>query len=103
MSTRHMIALLRSHIEGDEAQFLAVAMQAAAQEARRGHTKVAQELRELIDKAKARRSAIEQKGTIPLTQPRGDLASLLSSRLSRAAPREHGPHRFRGRAPSAGP
>lgn len=79
MSTaRHIIALLRSHIEGDDAQFLAVAMQAAAQEARRGHSRVAQELRELIDDAKAKRSAVEQKGTIPLTQPRGDLAHLLS-------------------------
>jgi SpoVK/Ycf46/Vps4 family AAA+-type ATPase len=79
MSTaRHIIALLRSHIEGDEAQFMAVAMQAAAQEARRGHTKIAQELRELIDDAKAKRSAVGRKGTIPLTQPRGDLANLLS-------------------------
>lgn len=79
MSTaRHIIALLRSHIEEDDAQFMAVAMQAAAQEARRGHSKIAQELRELIDEAKAKRSAVERKGTIPLTQPRGDLANLLS-------------------------
>ncbi len=79
MSTaRHIIALLRSHIEGYDAQFMAVAMQAAAHEARRGHSKIAQELRELIDEAKAKRSAVERKGAIPLTPPQGDIANLLS-------------------------
>jgi len=49
-------------------------MQAAAHEARRGHTKIAQELRSLIDDdAKSRSSAIELKGAIPLVQPKGEL------------------------------
>ncbi len=42
MSTaRHMIALLRSHVDGDDGEFLSVAMQAAAHEARLGHASVA--------------------------------------------------------------
>lgn len=79
MSTaRHLIALLQSHIEGDDKRFLSIAMQAAAHEARQGHSRIAQELRDLINEAKARSSAIERKGTIPLVQPRGELSNLLS-------------------------
>jgi hypothetical protein len=48
---RHMIALLRSHLDGDDREFLSVAMQAAAHEARLGHATIAQQLRDLIDEA----------------------------------------------------
>jgi SpoVK/Ycf46/Vps4 family AAA+-type ATPase len=79
MSTaRQVIALLKSHIEGDDTQFLSVAMQVAAQEARQGHGKIAQELRTLIDQAKERKSAVRRTGAIPLVQPKGELAALLS-------------------------
>jgi SpoVK/Ycf46/Vps4 family AAA+-type ATPase len=79
MSTaRQIVALLKSHIEGDDAQFLSVAMQVAAQEARQGHGKIAQELRGLIDQAKERKSAVRRTGAIPLAQPKGELATLLS-------------------------
>ena len=37
-------ALIRSHAEGDDARFYAIAMQVAAQAARSGHGKFAQEL-----------------------------------------------------------
>lgn len=52
MAAEQLKALLHSHIDGDEAQFFAVAMQMAAHEARLGHGKVAQDLRALIDKGK---------------------------------------------------
>lgn len=77
-AARHLVALLKSHVEGDERRFYAVAMQAAAHEARQGHTKIAEELRSLIDEAKSRSGAIERKGAIPLVLPRGELSSLLS-------------------------
>lgn len=70
-------ALLASHAEGDEAQFFSVAMQIAAAEARLGHGKVAEELRALIDKAKARIAA-PSRAPIPLARPRGELADILS-------------------------
>ena len=34
MSSKHILALLNSHIDGDEEQLLSIAMQIAAQEAR---------------------------------------------------------------------
>lgn len=49
-----LIQLLRSHIEGNDEYFYTVAMQVAAHEARMGHSKLAQELKQLIDKAKSK-------------------------------------------------
>ncbi len=70
-------ALISSLTEGDEAHFYSVAMQIAAHEARLGHGKLAEEIRALIDKAKAR-TRLPLKGPIPLARPRGEVAELLS-------------------------
>ncbi len=72
-------ALLRSHAEGDDRHFYSVAMQMAAHEAKQGHGKLAEELRELIDAAKSRRHVSTVEGAaIPITRPKGGLASLLN-------------------------
>ena len=74
-------ALIRSHADGDDTRFYAIAMQVAAQAARSGHGKFAQELRELVDQVKARAKATEPaRGPkpVPLAQPRGELAGLLT-------------------------
>lgn len=72
MSTAEQLrALVQSHRDGDEAHFYAVALQLAAQEARRGHLKLAEEIRQLVDSAKARAK------TVALHQPRGELGALL--------------------------
>lgn len=72
-------ALIRSHAEGDDTRFYAIAMQVAAQAARSGHGRFAQELRELVDQAKVRaKSAAPGPRPIPLAQPRGELAGLLT-------------------------
>lgn len=47
-----MIALLKSHVRRDEEEFLSIAMEMAADEARQGHSLVAQTLKKLIDEAK---------------------------------------------------
>jgi SpoVK/Ycf46/Vps4 family AAA+-type ATPase len=73
-------ALVRSHAEGDDSQFYAVAMQVAARAAKSGQAKFAHELRDVVDAAKA----AAQIGTdrhirpVPVVQPRGDLAGLLA-------------------------
>lgn len=72
-------ALLKSYKEGDDARFLAVAMQVAADEARKGHGKLAQEIRELVDAAKSTNVIRKRPGApIPVLQPRGELAGLLT-------------------------
>ncbi|MFA1602660.1 AAA family ATPase [Alcaligenes faecalis] len=73
-------ALLQSHLEGDENRFYSVAMQVAAHEAKRGHGKLAEELRSLVDQAKAKRSItpVSFSKAVPISKPRGELANLLS-------------------------
>jgi SpoVK/Ycf46/Vps4 family AAA+-type ATPase len=70
-------ALISSLSEGDETHFFAVAMQIAAHEARSGHGKLAEEIRALIDKAKAR-PRLPGRGPIPINRPRGEAAEILS-------------------------
>jgi SpoVK/Ycf46/Vps4 family AAA+-type ATPase len=81
--SRHIVALLRSHIAGDEQQFLSVATQLAAHEARQGHGKLAQELRELFDSAKGKSATVGRGvGPVPLAQPKGELSAFLAARYS---------------------
>jgi SpoVK/Ycf46/Vps4 family AAA+-type ATPase len=77
-SSDQLKALLKSHIDGDEARFYSVAMQVAAHEAKVGHGKLAEEIRQLIDSAKAKRpiETMARKPT-PISQPRGELSNLL--------------------------
>ena len=75
-------ALIRIHAEGDDERFYAIAMQVAAQAARQGHTIFAKELRDLVDQAKTReQNALVGQRTrpVPLVQPRGELAGLLTA------------------------
>jgi len=76
----HVKALIRSHADGDDERFYAIAMQVAAQAARQGHSKFAQELRDLVDRAKARVKTSHGPRTkpVPVVQPRGELAGLLT-------------------------
>jgi SpoVK/Ycf46/Vps4 family AAA+-type ATPase len=76
-SADHVKALISSLTEGDEGHFYAVAMQIAAYEARMGHGKLAEEIRALIDKAKAR-PQFPAKNAIPLARPRGEASELLN-------------------------
>lgn len=73
-------ALLKSHADGDEERFYSVAMQLAAHEAKIGHGKLAEELRDLVDQAKARRGLPPKDAAkaVPIGRPRGELAGLLS-------------------------
>lgn len=78
-AARQLLALIKSHLNGDEPQFYSVAMQIAADEARQGHTRLAEELKQLVDRARATKSAvIRPTGPVPLAQPKGELANLLS-------------------------
>ena len=69
-------ALLKSHLDGDDDRFFSIAMQVAAHEARRGHGKLAEDLRAMIDNAKGQREA----GTpVNIGRPRGELADILEA------------------------
>lgn len=79
MATAEQVkALIRSHADGDDARFYAIAIQVAAQAARSGHAKFALELRELVDQIKAQPRIAPRAKPLPLAQPRGELAGLLT-------------------------
>lgn len=81
-TSRHLVALLQSHLAGDEQRFLTVATQIAAHEARQGHGKLAQELRDIIEAAKGKGATVARRGAgpVPIAQPKGELSSLLAAR-----------------------
>jgi SpoVK/Ycf46/Vps4 family AAA+-type ATPase len=83
-TSRHIVALLQSHIAGDEERFLSIATQLAAHEARQGHGKLAQELRELVDSARGKAATVSRRGVgpVPLAQPKGELSAFLAARYS---------------------
>src|SRR5262249_42285008 len=82
MSTKHLFALLNSHIDGDVEQFLSIALQVAAQEARQGRTEDAEKLKRLVQKARDQQRSGRPAGgqtPIPLARPRGELQGLVES------------------------
>jgi SpoVK/Ycf46/Vps4 family AAA+-type ATPase len=71
-------ALLQSHGTGDDERFYAIALQVAAAEARRGHEALADEIKNLVDKAKHQKSLPKASTSIlHVAQPIGEAAELL--------------------------
>jgi SpoVK/Ycf46/Vps4 family AAA+-type ATPase len=77
-SADHIKALVRSHASGDDDSFYAVALQLAAQEARRGHNRLARDLKETIESARGEPVA-QARAITAIAQPRGDLADLVTA------------------------
>lgn len=88
-SSEHIKALIRSHLENDDERFMSIAMQVAAHEARGGHGKLAQELRDIVQKAKkgsSRTTAVsiakgitDESGLLIASHPKNRLSDLIVS------------------------
>jgi AAA+ superfamily predicted ATPase len=85
-TARQIVALLDSHVHGDNEQFLSIALQVAASEAQRGRQEIAGDLRRLVDVARSqvkKEVGIKQASNagiaIPIAQPKGELQSLLTA------------------------
>ena len=73
-------ALLESALKGDKERLYALAMQIAAAEATKGHGKLAEEIKKMIDEAKSQKPfVISGGGAVPLVRPKGELATLLDA------------------------
>lgn len=84
-SAEQLKALIKSHIARDDGHFYSVAMQVVAHEAKLGHGKLAEELRDMIDASKARLGQNPSGKIVPIAsaltnpaKPRGELPDLLS-------------------------
>jgi SpoVK/Ycf46/Vps4 family AAA+-type ATPase len=72
-------ALVKRHADRDDSQFYSVAVQVAAKAARSGQDKFAQELRDMVDALRKREPGSSRVASVvPVSQPRGELASLLT-------------------------
>ena len=77
MATANQIkALLKSHVTGDDEKFITIAMQVAAHEAKQGHTKLAQELKQLINEAKNKKT--HNSNVLSLVRTSKELDGILS-------------------------
>ena len=84
-SADQLKALLKSHIDGDDGHFYAIAMQVAAHEAKLGHGKLAEELRSMIDAGKVQSSPVSiEKRPTPIIKPRGEMNALLDASYPKA-------------------
>jgi len=66
--------MVRSHASGDDSTFYSVALQVAAQEAKRGHHVLATDIKKAVD---ASREVTPKQTVTSLAQPRGELAELI--------------------------
>jgi SpoVK/Ycf46/Vps4 family AAA+-type ATPase len=85
-SADHLKALVQAHAAGDEASFYSVMLQVAAKASRQGHNRLAGELRELIDQARAQR--LPEVGPTPVIRPKGELAELVTAEYPRVRLRD---------------
>ncbi|MEJ2611533.1 MAG: AAA family ATPase [Candidatus Thiodiazotropha sp.] len=74
-SSEQIKALLLSHLAKDDERFLSIALQMAAHEARRGHGKLAQDLRDIVEKAKKQYKSTNS--AIPISKGLKDASGLL--------------------------
>lgn len=72
-------ALLQSYGDKDDARFYTTAMQIAAAEAKKGHAKLAEELKVLIEKIKTKRSvdSVTKTRILPVNEAQKELKDLL--------------------------
>src|SRR5882762_10397159 len=78
-TAQQILALVRSHVKGDDERFYSLVLQMAAAEAKRGHAIIAEELKELLEQAKnPRPRVVFSNGPVPLPSVRSDLASILA-------------------------
>lgn len=82
-TAQQLKALLQCYSEADGEMFVSVALQIAAHEARTGKGKLASEIKRLVDEIKGKQKASKVGGSVPITRPTGDLATLLSASYPR--------------------
>lgn len=76
-TAKQLIGLLKSHVEGNEERFFDLALQLASSEQQKGHTKLAEQLRQWVEAGQTPKPS----STSPtlIAKPRGELAAIIST------------------------
>jgi SpoVK/Ycf46/Vps4 family AAA+-type ATPase len=77
-SAQQLIGLVKSHAEGDADRFFDLAMQLSAAEEQKGHTRLAEQLRQWAE-AGQKPPSKRTPAITPIATPRGDLAEFLAA------------------------
>jgi SpoVK/Ycf46/Vps4 family AAA+-type ATPase len=72
-------ALIRSHSARNEEQFRSIALQIAAHTAKLGNTRLADELRALVDESRRQQAPAGSPRAVPIARPSGELAGLVTA------------------------
>jgi SpoVK/Ycf46/Vps4 family AAA+-type ATPase len=78
-TAQQLKALIESYTEYDPDRFLSVASQIAAKAARTGKSRLAEDLRKLIDDARQKQKSQPSSSSVPIAQPMGDLSGLFTA------------------------
>ncbi|MEC4590472.1 MULTISPECIES: AAA family ATPase [Nitrospirillum] len=76
-SAQQLIGLVKSHAEGDSERFFDLAMQLSAAEEQKGHSRLAEQLRQWANAGQSPSTRIPK--LTPIAAPRGDLALFLAA------------------------
>lgn len=76
-STRQLIAMIRSHVSGDDVRFLSIAESIAEEAGKAGRARMAGDLMTVIEAARNERRTVAE--PVPIASPRGELATLVKA------------------------
>ena len=76
-SARQLIGLLKSHVEGNEDRFYELALQLAAAEEQKGHTRLAEQLRQWVEAGQVPKPKFSS--PTPIARPKGELGSIIGT------------------------
>ena len=72
-------ALIQSHFCNDDDRFKSITLQIAAHTAKKGNTRLAEELQHLMNEAKRPQSVVGHRRAVPLARATGELAGLVTA------------------------
>jgi SpoVK/Ycf46/Vps4 family AAA+-type ATPase len=81
-SSRQILEMIRSHVAGDSQRFFSVVAHIADDAGKSGKTKVADELKAVLESAQAASASSHASRPIPIAAPRGELAGLVRASYS---------------------
>ena len=76
-TAKQLIGLLKSHVEGNEERFFDLALQLASAEEQKGHTRLAEQLRQWVDAGQVPKPKFS--APTPIARPKGELGSIIGT------------------------
>ena len=76
-SAKQLIGLLKSHVEGNEDRFFDLALQLAAAEEQKGHSRLAEQLRQWVEAGQAHKTNF--RSPTPIARHKGELGSIIGT------------------------